>query len=94
MLPPMVLALAVLALPTLFSLTKDLKIDRLIGELSYPLYLVHMPLVDVMRPRLAGSSEGIVIAATSLFAAFCITFLFERHTERWRANWTRRAMVS
>ncbi|NQY07465.1 MAG: acyltransferase [Flavobacteriaceae bacterium] len=38
-----------LALPYLFSLFKDAKIDRYIGELSYPIYICHMFVISVMN---------------------------------------------
>lgn len=37
------------ALPSIFHLTKDWKWDRKIGELSYPIYLCHYPLLELVR---------------------------------------------
>jgi peptidoglycan/LPS O-acetylase OafA/YrhL len=39
--------LTALLLPFLFAATKDIKIDRMIGELSYPIYLVHIAVIDL-----------------------------------------------
>ena len=36
-----------LSIPPLFKLTKDNKLDRFLGELSYPLYLCHFLVIDI-----------------------------------------------
>lgn len=36
------------SLPMLFKFTKDNKVDRFIGELSYPLYLCHFLVIDIL----------------------------------------------
>jgi len=37
------------SLPFIFSLTKASKVDRTIGELSYPLYICHYPLLELLQ---------------------------------------------
>ena len=37
-------------IPLLFNFTKNHRVDRLIGELSYPFYLIHALVLNVMRP--------------------------------------------
>ena len=37
------------ALPFIFAYTKKNKVDRLIGELSYPIYLTHWIVIDLLR---------------------------------------------
>ncbi len=39
-----------LMIPLLFTYTKNNRTDRLIGELSYPFYLIHILILDIMRP--------------------------------------------
>lgn len=39
------LALAACSVPMIYGLTKDWRWDRAVGELSYPVYLIHMPLL-------------------------------------------------
>jgi len=46
--------LTILTLPALFQLTKNSRIDRQIGNLSYPLYLVHILII-----RLIGAIPGL-----------------------------------
>ncbi len=36
-------------LPLLFSLTKNMALDRFIGELSFPLYIFHMPILHAVE---------------------------------------------
>ena len=42
------------AIPFVFSLTKKIRLDALIGELSYPIYLIHLPLLMLMAVLFAG----------------------------------------
>ena len=42
----------ILAVPFLFAMTKDSKIDRFIGELSYAVYLFHWGLLRVVQPQM------------------------------------------
>lgn len=41
--------LSAVCIPSLFNLTKNLKFDRIIGELSFPLYLIHQLVIDVLK---------------------------------------------
>jgi peptidoglycan/LPS O-acetylase OafA/YrhL len=43
------LAIFVVAVPMLFSLTRRSRLDRTVGELSYPVYLLHWPVVQVLK---------------------------------------------
>lgn len=52
-----------LLLPYLFLMTKDLPFDRLLGELSYPMYLAHWSVILLITPwilRLPHSLGGVV----------------------------------
>ncbi len=75
-----------LALPLLFIATGANKIDRFIGDLSYPIYVVHwliMPLVaywGLQNTRLwAPTVFGLV-----MISAFVLTILVERPMQRLR----------
>lgn len=46
--PPFLVGLAFFAIPMLFALTKSSRADRLIGELSYTVYLAHFPIIDIL----------------------------------------------
>ena len=52
-LPPAIFTLMVgLSVPFIFALTKNWKVDRWIGELSYPVYIVHVVVGAVLAKAL------------------------------------------
>ena len=46
---PVILVLVPLFIPWVFSATRHSRIDRVLGELSYPVYIAHYPLVFVLH---------------------------------------------
>ena len=67
-----------LTLPAMFSLTSRSRIDRLIGEFSYPIYLVHITVWYFVEPR--------ILIVASIIASAPLVFLVEMPLERWRNN--------
>jgi peptidoglycan/LPS O-acetylase OafA/YrhL len=65
-------------LPAMFSLTSRSRIDRLIGEFSYPIYLVHITVWYFVQPRF------LIVAC--MVASAPLVFLVELPLERWRNN--------
>jgi peptidoglycan/LPS O-acetylase OafA/YrhL len=71
--------------PKLFDLTKKNSVDRLIGELSYPLYIVHYPVLTylwglgVQQNRL-----GIYCFTITLIISVIIHFLVEKPIDKVR----------
>lgn len=62
--------LAALSLPILFHFSKDLKIDRYLGDFSYPLYISHFFIIGLIN-KLDFSKRGLelqVILLTFLFS--------------------------
>jgi peptidoglycan/LPS O-acetylase OafA/YrhL len=78
--PSSVLVGAILyfTLPAMFSVTSRSRIDRLIGEFSYPIYLVHMTVAYFVQPRF------FIVACIA--ASALLVFLVELPLERWRNN--------
>lgn len=79
------------AIPYLFELTRRSRIDRAIGELSYPVYLVHVPLMAFVMPQIKQTLPALgiipdyfVLAALSLATAFAIWWLIDRPIDAWR----------
>lgn len=74
------------------SLTvKGPRIDRDLGNLSYPLYLMHLPVLLLLRPLVGHSLGGralIVVVAVSL--AVLIYRLADRPIDKWRVWLTER----
>lgn len=70
------LAVTFVALPSMFKLFRNVKWDRAIGELSYPVYLVHMLIVLVLDkvPLLQANIalKSIVAVGVSIGAAWAL----------------------
>jgi peptidoglycan/LPS O-acetylase OafA/YrhL len=65
-------------LPAMFSLTSRSHIDRLIGEFSYPIYLVHITVWYFFEPSF--------MLFACIIASAPLVFLVELPLERWRNN--------
>lgn len=74
---------AVLAasLPTVFQLTRDWKWDRWIGDISFPLYLVHWEIFALLKRQPVP-----VQFVAALAAAIALQTLVGAPIERWRAK--------
>ena len=76
-----------LMLPLLFFYSKDNAVDRLIGELSYPFYLAHVLILNLLGPwvnELPRTTQGPIYAAATLAAAYAIYSLLERRIDDYR----------
>jgi peptidoglycan/LPS O-acetylase OafA/YrhL len=79
-----------LTLPFIFALTRNVKWDRWIGELSYPLYICHeLVRLTMLRwmPEHAGTGMFILL---SLVAAVLLMVCIEQPFERMRARFVER----
>lgn len=74
-------AILAATLPTLFHLTRDWKWDRWIGDLSFPLYLVHWEVFAIVK-----NQPTPVRFAVALAAAAALQTLVGAPIERWRAK--------
>lgn len=76
------LGTAMIALPALFHWSKNSVFDRKIGNLSYPLYVVHMPMMVVAGPYMGRLTDPILhtlaIILLSLAASCCLEAFIER----------------
>ena len=68
-----------LSIPELFSAFKDNKIDRYIGELSYPIYISHMLLFYVTRHHFFEGFNGgsFVVVCTVLISILLVKYVSE-----------------
>jgi len=76
-----------LLLPLLFLSTKDNPIDRLLGELSYPLYLIHWSIIYLITPWIVFFPkflEGIVYVGVAILGAATIYWFIERPMDDFR----------
>ncbi len=87
LLPNLFIFLFPFVLPYLFELTKYNKIDRFIGDLSYPLYIVHYSVLKycwahhVPPPLMA-----LRVCLISITISIIILVVFEKPIERFRAK--------
>lgn len=76
-------------LPFLFSATRGFKFDRYIGELSYPVYLVHLLIIKIMTDYGLLKYQWRSTVAVIFFvviAAMVIRYFVENPVERLRAR--------
>ena len=83
---PMIIILGfTVMVPKLFDITKQSKADRLIGELSYPLYIVHYPvLIYLWGCHIKQAHLGIYCFGITLVLSVLIHFIIERPIDKWR----------
>jgi peptidoglycan/LPS O-acetylase OafA/YrhL len=79
------LGIILIALPYLARLSEGWHADRLLGELSYPIYIAHALVYSAIDAVLAASVTRDVIVAVAIvgFAAACYV-LVDRPVDRWR----------
>lgn len=79
-----------LGMPALFKLSSGVAFDRLLGQLSFPVYLVHVSFVRVMSPvfqefpQIPSFVVPVTIMSLSLIAAYVLTTSIGKAVERVR----------
>jgi peptidoglycan/LPS O-acetylase OafA/YrhL len=68
--------------PVIFHLTRSSRIDRILGDLSYPLYIVHTTVVGYIFVR--WGVRPILSSVASVAIALLLLVVFDRPFERWR----------
>lgn len=83
---PLFMGVIFLILPKLFALTKNIKVDKYIGELSYPLYISHVLVIWISNSMmLPGSLEQrITVALGSIVFAIIIYELVDKRVDVFR----------
>lgn len=80
--------LAASAIPFLFRLTRESRFDQAIGDYSYPLYLVHVAVVELtaalLGDRLPAAARCLVVLAGSFAAAGALVKFVERPMSSYR----------
>lgn len=82
-----------LAIPTLFKYTASNKADRIIGELSYPAYILHFPIMKALTPYLASNpswfsivSFGTWISIIACAIGLFVYFIIEKKIDTYRKS--------
>lgn len=83
------------ALPGLFQATRSSRLDSLLGSLSYPLYLIHVPIRWLLLGP--GGSYGaalspLLLLLVSTLASVGLALVFENRLESWRARSVQRLL--
>ncbi|MCX8508220.1 MAG: hypothetical protein ORN49_04960, partial [Rhodobacteraceae bacterium] len=65
------------------------RLDRSLGDLSFPLYLAHWPTIALLKP-LWGGQPGLGGKALILLAILAVTLLLYRRVDRPLEGWRRR----
>lgn len=73
------------ALPFIFFSTKRNKIDRWIGELSYPVYVAHFFIIKLLRPRIDDTLHlAIAVIVITIIFSVAGNFLLTGSIEKFR----------
>jgi peptidoglycan/LPS O-acetylase OafA/YrhL len=82
-----------MAVPMLFRLTSNSRIDRMIGELSYPVYIVHFAVLLLITRNLGSVAwltnyvtVGTIIATVSIALGWLVYFCVERKINFYRTS--------
>lgn len=89
------IALIAFMVPGLFSATKNNKYDRMIGELSYPVYMFHFPIMVLFRTYEVGVGSiglGNAVALASIAVGMLVYVAVDRPIDKWRHAMTTRKM--
>ena len=86
LLSPIFIGVVFLSIPKLFELTKFIKADRYIGELSYPLYISHMLVIWIADLSVikGGVHEKALILFGSIIFSILIYELVDKRVDQFR----------
>jgi peptidoglycan/LPS O-acetylase OafA/YrhL len=77
-----------MAIPKLFELTKDLKWDKFLGDLAYPIYILHMPIHVMTNEWKLIPVVPLQTATLTLAMSILTVWVVERPVSRAREKWT------
>ncbi len=69
--------------PVLFSVSKNSRLDRHLGELSYPVYISHILVLSLVELHPLTRNTPVFLAATLLLSV-CLYYFVERRVHAWR----------
>ncbi len=82
----MIYLLFVLFLPILFVQTKNNKIDRYIGELSYPVYIVHIFVIMIVSKIVNDTNLSLLVILGSVLFSMLLNKFIQEKIEKIRIN--------
>ncbi|MBC7605278.1 MAG: acyltransferase [Ramlibacter sp.] len=81
-----------LAVPLLFAVTKRNTIDAFLGDLAYPMYILHVPVGMVLRSTL-GEVSPVMYFAAAMVASVLALLLVDAPIERLKYRWLEKGDV-
>ena len=74
------------ALPFIFKLTKRISFDNSIGDLSYPIYITHLFLLDIVNklPKQEMLSKGAILTLSAVIFSLLLNYLVSKPIEQFR----------
>jgi len=75
-----------ISMPFIFNFTKYYKIDRFIGELSYPVYIVHMLIGMILIKFIPLKYLGIAVSLVSIFVSMILIKYVSEPIETFRQS--------
>lgn len=86
------LLLIACALPAIHQWSKDSRLDRAVGELSYPLYLNHLLVLGMVAGMVEGTAaRTVLVAAVSIALAWIVVRFIDEKIEAYRRRLAARA---
>lgn len=79
--------IVIVGIPFLFHLTRRWRVDQLIGELSYPMYILHFafaPFITSLAKRMNPGSNGLILLVVTVGVSIAVHYWLERPIERMR----------
>ena len=76
-------AALVLTMPFIFNLAKDNKVDRFLGNLSFPIYMVHFVIIELLDDYIHEYSLWIILPPIFV-TALTVYYGIEKPLDRWR----------
>jgi peptidoglycan/LPS O-acetylase OafA/YrhL len=77
--------LLILSIPFVFIATKRCKLDNYIGELSYPIYISHILIMNAVA-AMGFWVKGAVVSITTVFFSILLNEIISKRVERTRQN--------
>jgi peptidoglycan/LPS O-acetylase OafA/YrhL len=78
-------AIVVFSLPSLFELSRASVLDQTIGELSYPLYVIHYVFVEIFAFKsISPGKVGLIVLSLSLAHAIALYWFIQRPVDSFR----------
>lgn len=77
-----------------FDKTKNSRLDRWFGDLSYPIYTTHIPITIIVRWLGWFEATPMSYFASIIVGTIFVVYVIEKPIEKYRAIWRRKRLVA